>query len=89
MVQTLSVYYGIDWNWSGIVIIGIGIELPSKGFCTGVGIELELLPELELNCKNGIDPDSGHGGVTARLVVRFRVRVTDRVNTTQNPNHQP
>ena len=47
------------------------MELPSselelncllKGFCTGVGIELELiLPELELelNCKNGIDPDSG------------------------------
>ena len=30
MVQTLSVYYGIDWNWSGIAIIGIGIgiELP-------------------------------------------------------------
>ena len=50
-------YYGIDWNWSGIAIIGI--ELPSKGVCTGVGIELELiLPELELNCKDGIDPDS-------------------------------
>ena len=46
-------YYGIDWNWSGIAIIGIGI-----GFCTGFGIELELiLPELELNCKDGIDPD--------------------------------
>ena len=62
MVQTLSVYYGIDWNWSGIAIIGIGIgiELP-YGFCTGVGIELELISpelELELNCKNGIDPDS-------------------------------
>ena len=30
MVQTLSVYYEIDWNWSGIAIIGIGIgiELP-------------------------------------------------------------
>ena len=28
MVQTLSVYYGIDWNWSGIAISGIGIELP-------------------------------------------------------------
>ena len=28
MIQTLSVYYGIDWNWSGIAIIGIGIELP-------------------------------------------------------------
>ena len=28
MVQTLSVYNGIDWNWSGIAIIGIGIELP-------------------------------------------------------------
>ena len=30
MVQTLSVYYGIDWNWSRIAIIGIGIgiELP-------------------------------------------------------------
>ena len=25
---TLSMYYGIDWNWSGIAIIGIGIELP-------------------------------------------------------------
>ena len=57
----MSMYYGIDWNWSGIAIIGIGIELP-KGFCTGFGIELELiLPELELelNCKDGIDPDSG------------------------------
>ena len=28
MIQTLSVFYGIDWNWSGIAIIGIGIELP-------------------------------------------------------------
>ena len=28
MIQTLSVYNGIDWNWSGIAIIGIGIELP-------------------------------------------------------------
>ena len=26
--RTLSMYYGIDWNWSGIAIIGIGIELP-------------------------------------------------------------
>ena len=47
---------------SGIVIIGIGIgiELQSfKGFSTEVGIWLELPLselELELNCKNGIDP---------------------------------
>ena len=38
MVQTLSVYYGIDWNWSGIAIIGIGIELP-----------WDFVPESELN----------------------------------------
>ena len=45
---------------NGIAIIGIGIELPSKGFGTAVGIGVELpLSELELNCKNGIVPRSG------------------------------
>ena len=56
----------LEWNchyrnYSGIAIIGIGIKFPYR-LCTGVGIELELLLselELELNCKNGIDPDSG------------------------------
>ena len=38
--------------------IGIGIELPF-GLGTGFGIGVELpLSELELNCKNGIDPSS-------------------------------
>ena len=35
-----------NWNWSGIACIGIGI-----------GVELPL-SELELDCKNGIDPSS-------------------------------
>ncbi len=52
----------MELNVTGI--IGIGVELPSSelGFCTGVGIELELLlSELELNCKYGIDPGSSAG----------------------------
>ena len=59
--------YGIEWNchhrnWSGIAFIGIGIgvELPfGLGTGFGIGVELPLSAlELELNCKNGIDPGS-------------------------------
>ena len=54
-----AVYVLWNWSWIAIIGIGIGFELPSRDFCTGVGIELELLlPELELNCKNWIDPGS-------------------------------
>ena len=55
---------------SGIAIIGIGIgiEVP-WGFGTGVGIGVELpLSELELNCKNGIDPSSELGSLSAGLI---------------------
>ena len=52
-----------NWNWSGIAFIGIGIgiELPfGLGTRFGIGVELPLSElELELNCKNGIDPSSG------------------------------
>ena len=51
-----------NWNWSGIAFIriGIGIELPfGLGTGFGIGVELPLSAlELELNCKNGIDPSS-------------------------------
>ena len=58
----------------GIGIVGMGIELP-LGFCTGVRIELELLlPELELNCENGIDPSSGVCTVELRLTVTSLIR---------------
>ena len=58
MVQTLSVYYGIDWNWSGIAINDHRNWNCLRDFVPKSELKL---PELELNCKNGIDPDSDAG----------------------------